>query len=215
MSTTCPQLDESLRPLFWKFGRLSLAMAGVLLSVSGCTQSGDSETAVPPVPVADSKVSVPEPAEQGGNGKSKHRHYEGIGFAIPDSWQELAGQQMVDSKYIIPTEHGEMEMTLTSMGGGIEANLNRWVGQVGREPGEEPTWSTVDVAGIESRKVDVRGSFNSTVGSNPGAKEDWRLIGIAVPLPRDFFIKLVGPREAVVEFKDELDAFLKTAHLDH
>ena len=122
---------------------------------------------------------------------------------------------MVDSKYIIPTEHGEMEMTLTSMGGGVEANLNRWVGQVGREPGEEPTWSTVDVAGIESRKVDVRGSFNSTVGSNPGAKEDWRLIGIAVPLPRDFFIKLVGPREAVVEFKDELDAFLKTAHLDH
>ena len=47
---------------------------------------------------------------------------------------------MVDSKYIITTEHGEMEMTLTSMGGGVEANLNRWVGQVGREPGEEPTW---------------------------------------------------------------------------
>ena len=108
-----------------------------------------------------------------------------------------------------------MEITLTSMGGGADMNLNWWVGQVGRDPGEEPSFSTIEVAGIKSRMVDVRGSFNSTVGSNPGAKEDWRLIGIVIPMQRDFTIKLVGPREAVVEYKDELDVFLKSAHLDH
>jgi len=213
-------IDSVKQSTVRKTRRLSAAFTFASLALAGCIQSVDSETNVPPVPVAEpvAESATPEssPTEQhDGDGQSKHRHYEGIGFAIPNSWQELSGQQMVDSKYIIPTEHGEMEMTLTSMGGGIDANLNRWVGQVGRDAGEEPSWSTVDVAGIDSRKVDVRGSFNSTVGSNPGAKEDWRLIGIAVPLPRDFFVKLVGPREAVVEFQDELDAFLKTAHLDH
>lgn len=215
MSTTYRPIDDPNRTLFWKLGRSALMTAGVLLSLSGCTQSGDSETDVPPVPVADSASSELKPAMPGGDGESKHRHYEGIGFSIPSSWQELPGQQMVDSKYIIPTEHGEMEMTLTSMGGGADMNINRWVGQIGRDSGEEPSFSTIEVAGIKSRMVDVRGSFNSTVGDNKGPQDDWRLIGIVIPMQRDFTIKLVGPREAVVEFKDELDEFLKSAHLDH
>ena len=196
---------------------LCLASSAALLIV-GCVPANDvSQSEVPPIPVAEPaavesvSTSAGETAEDG----STHRHYTGIGFNIPASWQELPDQQFVDSKFIIPTESGDMEMTLTSMGGGIEANLNRWVGQVGREPGDEPSWSTVDVAGVESKMVDVRGSFNTKVGDNPGTKQDWRLIGIAVPLPRNFFIKLAGPREAVAGFQDELDAFLKTAHADH
>lgn len=186
------------------------------LVLCGCTPSASDENAVPPVPVADSASAEPTTSEAGGgDGDSTHRHYEGIGFAIPNSWQEIPDARMVDSKYIIPSEHGSMEMTLTSMGGGADMNLNRWVGQVGRDPGEEPSFSTIEVAGIKSRMVDVRGSFNSTVGDNKGPQEDWRLIGIVIPMQRDFTIKLVGPREAVVEFKDELDAFLKSAHTDH
>lgn len=187
-----------------------------IVLISGCTsQSGGESESVPPVPVAEPVVSEPaETANKSPEG-STHRHYTGIGFAIPNTWKELPDQRMVDSKYIIPTENGDMEMTLTSMGGGADSNINRWVGQVGRDPGEEPSFSTIEVAGIKSRMVDVRGSFNSTVGANKGPQEDWRLIGIVVPMQRDFTIKLVGPREAVVEFQDDLDAFLKTAHLDH
>ena len=207
-------LDELKRVSVWKRLPSAALLFGFLLGLSGCVQSSD-DAVVPPVPVADSSPAETSPEDSGGDGKSKHRHYEGIGFAIPNSWQELPGQQMVDSKYIIPSEHGDMEMTLTSMGGGAEGNINRWVGQVGRDPGEEPSMSTIEVAGIKSRMVDVRGSFNSTVGDNKGRQEDWRLIGVVIPMQRDFTIKLVGPREAVVEFKDELDAFLKSAHLDH
>ena len=209
------QFDACLKRAFFVKPFCLVSMpAWALLLIAGCTSQNDADVNVPPVPVAESKSSAP-PVENSNPDGSTHRHYSGIGFNIPNNWQELPNQTMVDSKFLIPSEHGEMEMTLTSMGGGLEANLQRWVGQVGLEPGDEPSWSTVDVAGIESRMVDVRGSFNSTVGASRGAKEDWRLIGIAVPLPRDFFVKLVGPREAVVEFQDELDAFLETAHLDH
>lgn len=214
MTSIC-QRDVSIKPA----SRLRLvrseATCGLfLLLIVGCTSQSEDDRSVPPVPVASAETSL-EPAQAASADGSTHRHYSGIGFEIPNHWQEIPNQTMVDSKYLIPSEHGEMEITLTSMGGGIQANLDRWVGQVGSEPGDEPSWSTVDVAGIEARMVDVRGSFNSTVGSDPGAKEDWRLIGIAIPLPRDFFVKLVGPREAVVEFQEELEAFLKSAHLDH
>ncbi|MGZ0169337.1 MAG: hypothetical protein ACKVHE_07260 [Planctomycetales bacterium] len=216
MSTTYKANNDSKCISIQKLGKSSSLFACVVLGLSGCTQSGNDDPVVPPVPVADS-VSAETPASDSGgaDGESKHRHYEGIGFAIPNSWQEIPNAKMVDSKYIIPTEHGDMEMTLTSMGGGADGNINRWVGQVGRDPNEEPSFSTIEVAGIKSRMVDVRGSFNSTVGANKGPQEDWRLIGLVVPLQRDFTMKLVGPREAVVEFKDELDAFLKSAHTDH
>lgn len=200
--------DRKIRFLIWT------SMSTVLFT-AGCVPEGGAGNEVPPVPVAEAADIETNSVDEADPDGSKHRHYTGIGFAIPNSWKEVPNVKMIDSKYIIPTENGDMEMTLTSMGGGAEGNLNRWVGQVGRDPGDEPSFSTIEVAGIKSRKVDVRGSFNSTVGANPGAKEDWRLIGIVVPMQRDFTIKLAGPREAVVEFQDELDAFLETAHLDH
>lgn len=216
MSTIYCTIDDSNRPSNRKPGRSSSVIICMGLALCGCTQSGGDESAVPPVPVADSASAEPAaPESSGADGESTHRHYEGIGFAIPNSWQEIPNVKMIDSKYIIPSEHGDMEMTLTSMGGGAEGNISRWVGQVGRDPGEEPSRSTIEVAGIKSSMVDVRGSFNSTVGDNKGPQEDWRLIGIVIPMQRDFTIKLVGPREAVVEFKDELDEFLKSAHTGH
>lgn len=216
MSTVYSQIDDSNRAFSQKPANSPFVIVCIGLALAGCTQAGSDESAVPPVPVAESASAETLAPESGGaEGETTHRHYEGIGFAIPNSWQEIPNVKMIDSKYIIPSEHGDMEMTLTSMGGGAEGNINRWVGQVGRDPGEEPSRSTIEVAGIKSSMVDVRGSFNSTVGDNKGPQEDWRLIGVVIPMQRDFTIKLVGPREAVVEFKDELDAFLKSAHTDH
>ena len=195
----------------------SLALSTAFLT-SGCTQAPPQ--APPAIPVAavpspPSTDSDGEPASTSSAGVSgKRRQYTGISFEIPSNWTDQAAQ-MVDSKYVVSTEHGDIEITLTSMGGGIDANLDRWVKQVRRESNDKPNSSTVDIAGVEAKKVDVRGQYASGVGSDKGTRQETRLIGIAVPLPlRDFFIKLVGPREAVVEFDDELQSFLKTARTD-
>ena len=201
------------------FERLSVGL--LVVSIVGCQASSDSQEA-PPVAVAtsESESTAAEPTESAGGETSTEstgteavetREYAGLSFDVPTSWEELEKSQFYDSKFIVHSEHGDMELTLASVGGGIDANLNRWVGQVGQAPGDEPTWSTVDVAGIESRMVDVRGSFNSRLPGQSGTQENWRLIGVAVPLARDFYVKLVGPREAVAEFQDDLTAFLKTA----
>jgi len=195
----------------------SLALMAASVTV-GCTKAPPQ--APPAIPVAASPIqatadSSAAPATSTASAESgKRREYTGISFEIPSKWTDTAAQ-MVDSKYVTSTEHGDIEITLTSMGGGIESNLDRWVKQVRREPNDEPTWSTVDIAGVEAKKVDVRGRYASGVGTDKGTRQETRLIGIAVPLPlRDFFIKLVGSREAMVEFDDQLKSFLKTAQVD-
>lgn len=186
----------------------------------GCDGGASETDSAPPVPTVgsadDSKTRESSGQDENfsSGSSSERKQYTGISFEIPSAWNELPDQQMVDSKYIVPHEKGDMELTLTSMGGGLDANLQRWVGQVQLEPGDAPDWSKLDVAGIESSVVDARGGFHTRVGDNPGQKEDWRLVGIAVPLPRDFFVKLVGPREAIAEYYEELKDFLKTAKVD-
>lgn len=189
-----------------------------LTAMPGCTDSRPQ--VMPEIPVAsDAEAESVEPDQEEASAEpgitasvsGTRRKYTGISFEIPDSWTDQQAQ-MVDSKYLVSTEKGNIEITLTSMGGGIQANLDRWVKQVRRDRNDEPEWSKLDVAGVESEQVDVRGRYASAVGGDTGTRQQTRLIGIAVPLPlRDFFIKLVGPREAMVDFDSDLSAFLKTA----
>ncbi len=173
----------------------------------GCSPDSSS-TQAPPIPVATplSSTTDDKPASGG------PRDYAGITYDIPASWSEIPNQTMVDSKYIVPTSKGELELTLTSMGGGIDSNIGRWVGQMRPGPGDSPKSESIEVDGLEGTLIDVRGEFSSKdATNNAGSRADWRLVGIGVPVPgRDFFVKLVGPREAVVEFYDELLTFVKS-----
>ena len=192
-----------------------IALAALAGFTIGCADRQPQTT--PEIPVAEEQdAAEPEVTEESENEtpaseSGSRRKYTGISFEIPGNWKSLEAK-MIDSKYLVETDKGDIEITLTGMGGGLDANLDRWVKQVRREPNDEPEWSTVNVAGIESKQVDVRGRYTSGVGNDTGTRQQSRLIGIAVPIPvRDFFVKLVGPREAMVEFDDELKAFLKTA----
>ena len=208
-------MQKEATPSTWQFSLAGLLTAACV--ISGCS-SDSGPIKPPPVPVSarETKETGNKPTVAVEDSRSVAqagttvRRYGALSFEIPASWQEIANAQMVDSKFTIPTESGDCEITLTTMGGGIEANLTRWVGQIQMEPGDEPEWTTVSIAGIDSRMVDVRGSFNTTVGENPGLRENWRLIGIAVPQERDFFVKLIGPRDAITGLQDELLQFLKT-----
>lgn len=188
-------------------------IAGCLMCVTGCLPSAEKPASAPPLsspePVARESESPASPA--GGT-----RKYTGISFNIPKEWRELPDQQFVDSKYIVPTEKGELELTLTSMGGGIDANIGRWMGQIQNGPGDEPTQGSIEIDGVSGMLIDCRGKYNSNVATNnSGTKDDWRLVGIGLPVPRrDFFIRLVGPREAVAEFYDPFMKFVRSGDIE-
>lgn len=147
---------------------------------------------------------------------SRVKQLTGIRFDVPASWDEQPESEFYEAKYLIGSESGEMMLTLTTMGGGVEANLERWVGQFQQSPGSRPRRDTLRVDGTSSEWLDVRGTFRSRVGSRPGPHEDWRLLGVAIPMrPRPFLLKLVGPRAAVSEFEDEFRSFVRSAQLDN
>lgn len=154
--------------------------------------------------------------ELGSGTASRVKQLTGIRFDVPASWEEQPESEFYEAKYVIGSESGEMMLTLTTMGGGVEANLERWVGQFQQSPGSRPRRDTLRVDGTSSEWLDVRGTFRSRVGSRPGPHEDWRLLGVAIPMrPRPFLLKLVGPRAAVSEFEDEFRSFVRSAQLDN
>lgn len=185
-----------------------------IFNISGC---GEPEVDVPEIPT----VPVVEVASDEADHHSSDtqapagglRKYDGISFQIPDDWN-LTEAKMVDSKYIKSTADGDIEITLTSMGGGIDANLNRWAQQMRQDPGDSPQESVITLDGVEAKMIDVRGIYNSRVGNQTVAKNS-RLIGIALPIrPSEFYVRLVGPRDAVAGYYDDFRAFLKTAAVE-
>jgi hypothetical protein len=50
--------------------------------------------------------------------------------------------------------------------------------------------------------------------SRDAPQENWRMIGVGIPLgERDFFLKLTGPNEAVAAVRDAFRTFVKSAKL--
>ena len=196
----------------------------VLSLSSGCGEAPVSEVRVRSAgevvvrKAGDDSNSSSSSSEDGlGSGTaSRVKQLTGIRFDVPASWDEQPESEFYEAKYLIGSESGEMMLTLTTMGGGVEANLERWVGQFQQSPGSRPRRDTLRVDGTSSEWLDVRGTFRSRVGNRPGPHEDWRLLGVAIPMrPRPFLLKLVGPRAAVSEFEDEFRSFVRSAQLDN
>ena len=182
----------------------------------GCSSPYEEEPSAPAVPVASPLKSgghsAPKPRSTGG--PRTYEYSQDLTFDIPAAWREDSNPNMVESRYFINTPSGEVQLTLTSMGGGLNQNIERWVGQVKTE-GEKATREKVTIAGVSCPRVDVRGNYHNRVGNDPGMKKNWRLVGIGIPnKSRDFFVKLVGPRDAIKDFQEELDQFLATARFD-
>ena len=199
-------------------------MVAVVLGSVACGMSGCGERPVAPVPVRPAGSPPTRPAggsvtEDGdevvSDQTTRSRQLTGIRFDVPVDWNEQPKSDFYEAKYLIPSEEGEMVLTLTSMGGGIDANLQRWVGQFQQAPDERPRRETLRIDGAKSEWLDVRGTFRSRVGTSPGPHENWRLLGVAIPMkPRPFLLKLIGPRAAVSGFEAEFKTFARSAQLD-
>ncbi len=192
-------------------------IASTCIAFVGCDNAESQRRSTPEVSTAPAlnEPKLESPLNAGTSSGGGPRQYTGIKFDIPENWREVPNQTMVDSKYIVPSAKGDMELTLTSMGGGIPANIDRWAGQIRRPQGEDVKRDQLDINGLPTTLIDVRGTYTSnTAMGNNDSKDDWRLVGLGIPVPqRDFFVRLVGPREAVSDFYDELMKIVKSAEM--
>lgn len=104
-------------------------------------------------------------------------------------------------------------------GGGVDANIERWVGQL-KQPDGKPSKEvmkreTKEIAGFKVHLVDVTGTY-SAADMRPGAGgakveiEGARLLGAIVEGPGGpHFVKLLGPKATVDKWEKSFTAFLE------
>ncbi len=129
----------------------------------------------------------------------------GLTWTAPASWTVKPNGSMRRGSFAIKGAGAEADLSITAFPGatgGLEANLNRWRGQVGLPP-QSPAEVTAAVEkfsanGLEFTLVDYAGGEN-------------HLIGAIVPYGgNSWFFKLMGPDALVAPQKDAFRDFLHT-----
>jgi hypothetical protein len=119
--------------------------------------------------------------------------------------------------YAVPAAQGDAEGAECAVfyfgagqGGGVDANLERWIGQF--QPAGKSKRSAMKVNGIQVSLADVSGTYTAHGGSmsqEQGDKPGWRLLGAIAESPQGaVFFKLAGPAKTVAAASKGFDAMV-------
>lgn len=142
----------------------------------------------------------------------------GIRWTVPARWQSAGAKPMRVATYTIPgapgSENGECAVFFfgTGQGGGVEENLQRWVGQF--ENASKPVKSEKKVGGMKAHLISVSGTYLSPAGpmmQSQGKKTGWSLSGAIIEAPDgNVFFKCVGPTSTIQKAQPEIDELVKS-----
>ena len=103
-------------------------------------------------------------------------------------------------------------------GGSLDANVNRWRGQMGLEPATEAeiaALTTRPLFGIPAYIVDVTGAFKGMGAAE--AQADYRLLGLILPVGQtgqSLFVKMIGPQQLVADNESNFHAFCDSLRIN-
>lgn len=143
----------------------------------------------------------------------------GLTWALPAGWTVEAPRSMRVATYAIPAAQGDAEGAECAVfhfgagqGGGVEANLERWIGQF--QPGARSKRSVKKVNGVQVSLADVSGTYTAHGGSTTQPQSDqagWRLLGAIAESPQGaVFFKLAGPAKTVAAASKGFDAMVES-----
>lgn len=192
-----------------------------------------AEGVAPVVPTADSNMPANHPptggqampmaqaaqpvkfgsvAEFGKTGPLRWTAPEGWTAAMPASTMRLA-------EYTVPPADGSQPGELSIFyfgpggGGGVEANVQRWIGQFKGADGATAaaTQSVETVNGMKVHRVGASGTYNAGMAGNGVPRENHRMLGAIVETSVGlYFFKLVGPADTVEARQAEFESFVKS-----
>jgi len=139
--------------------------------------------------------------------------------ATPFEWDQPAGWVLAGPRPMreVTFQVGDSQdaecyvAILRGDGGGLQANLDRWRGQMDRPPlsaDEVAALPRITVLGIPSAMIEVEGTFKGMSGES---KEDCALAGVVCLLEdRSVFVKMIGPPDVVRGERDRFGAFCQS-----
>jgi hypothetical protein len=147
----------------------------------------------------------------------------GLTFTTPDGWrQSPGGSPMRVAEFALPRADGDAEDAqlvvyyFGGQGGSVEANIERWVGQMQQADGKPSTAvarkEIRTVNGLKVTLVDVDGTYVAETAPGAGARHNkphFRLRAGVVETPKGpYFIKLTGPEKTVTRWNRAYDQFV-------
>jgi hypothetical protein len=121
---------------------------------------------------------------------------EGWKFSEPSNRMRLA-------QAAIPKAEGDSEggeLTVFSLGGSVDANLERWVGQFGGKEALKDKRSLKTASGKDATIVEIEGTLTamSPAGGKAEPKEGMKMLGaLIVTDAAQFQFKLTGPKKTI------------------
>ena len=105
--------------------------------------------------------------------------------------------------------------------GGIEANIERWLGQFqqpdGRDSRDVARLWTEEIDGISAHLVDISGTFS--VGAMSGGSDEpqanYSMLGAILEAPNGLYVfKLTGPEGSISEWRDSFSLYIQSVRLE-
>jgi hypothetical protein len=146
----------------------------------------------------------------------------GIMWSIPDGWTNGPERQMRVATYMVgedPDADCAVFYFGPGQGGGVEANIDRWIGQFNQPDGsdsrEKASIDKKQVNGLDVTTIELVGTYTASMGGPmSGKKEDrpnWKVLGAIIEAPKGpVFFKMTGPAESVTSAADGFDQLVQS-----
>ena len=150
----------------------------------------------------------------------------GLTWTAPAEWKSQGERPMRAATYSIPAAKGDSETAELAVfffgkseGGGVDANVKRWIEQFQKADGtsaaKDANVKKDKIAGLPATTLDVKGTYMGGSMMGPSTpKPGYRLLGAIVEGPGgNVFFKLTGPEKTVSSaeksFRQLLDGLKK------
>ena len=143
----------------------------------------------------------------------------GVKWKPAAAWKTSPARPMRAATYAAPAAAGDKEAGEVAVfyfgpgqGGGVQANIDRWIGQFTTKTGA-PKTSKSTVAGMAVTSIDVSGTYGAAAGPMSPEKIDkpgFRMLGAIVEAPQGaVFFKFTGPAKTVSAHEAAFQAMIK------
>ena len=159
-------------------------------------------------------IKTAPPASNSSDSKERIVKLDAITLTAPAGWERKpASSSFVIAEFALPRVEGDDadgRLTISTAGGSVEANIDRWKGQFGPQP-EAASQEDIDVAGLKVTIVDLSGNFNDQRGPfAPGElRPGYRMIAAVIPVEGQLhFIKATGPQKSIASHAAAIQQFI-------
>jgi hypothetical protein len=147
-------------------------------------------------------------------------------YKAPEGWvKEKPSSAMRVAQYKLPKAEGDSEdaglvvyFFGATQGGGIQANIDRWISQIQQPDGsssrDKTKTETMTVNGLKVTTVDVTGTYTAEMAPGSGTMHNdanYRLRAAVIETSKgNYFLKIVGPAKTMGRWDQSVTDFIKS-----